>query len=758
MELSQVKANVRKMVSMGAPMEDIDGYIAAAGWTVDDVRNYNDQAQPAEPVQEQETYKKSLGDTATTALNGYMANLGKPFLAAAGATIDKIKGQKEPWSDLFGQYGAAIEDRQEEYRAKHPVSSVLTEIGGAVVSAPANTVIRGLTKVGTKAATKAGEKATANILGKITGFSNAADKGHWAWRSARQGGTLGGLTGAQQSLEEADPTLGDVVKGTAGGVVSGAVLGPAFESGVRYVVAPVGKAAWEGGKAVVNVLKGTAPGKAIRVAVDKAINGPIGYLLGSRGAAQQKADKILSKSGATSLDELVASEEAQTALNNAVRSDKKFAVRMRDAAEKELLKQDAKIEGIVDRYASPNDVNKAYIDAQKNYQAFLEGKKDPSLVELYKDPDFLKGLEKAQRELPSRNLKQGLDSLATAQEAKEGLNAIAGKEGKNMYSKAEALWGDVASDFTAQLDAKFPGYAQERAKYGRIKQAVEDLKQLYKERNLSEKSNKAKSFLSEQNKQAMTDLVGAEKAEQFFEEIRRNSKIADRLAKLYAAGENKATAAEAKARMGNLRELGDAVLAPIGAMADVLRGKGTDRYRRHIGDILLDAVQNPLTRKPTPSNMTVAEAIGTLGGKISDKAQQIEQQYKEAAAKKIADKGGFVRIPKAGYLGGKLKEKGGYAWKDKGAKKILNSEGNPVATTEEGVKNFNKWFKGSKVVDEQGNPVVVYHGTTDDFSVFDKSKTQTPMFWFTADKASLKDGRTSTNAKGGVKKNNGSIS
>lgn len=83
---------------------------------------------------------------------------------------------------------------------------------------------------------------------------------------------------------------------------------------------------------------------------------------------------------------------------------------------------------------------------------------------------------------------------------------------------------------------------------------------------------------------------------------------------------------------------------------------------------------------------------------------------------------------------------------------VLNSLGDPVAKTEEGVKNFNKWFKGSKVVDEKGNPLVVYHGTADDFSVFDKSKTQTPMFWFTADKASLKDGRTSTNAKGGVKK------
>lgn len=65
---------------------------------------------------------------------------------------------------------------------------------------------------------------------------------------------------------------------------------------------------------------------------------------------------------------------------------------------------------------------------------------------------------------------------------------------------------------------------------------------------------------------------------------------------------------------------------------------------------------------------------------------------------------------------------------------------------------FRNWFGNSKVVDEKGAPLVVYHGTNASFSVFDTRKTQTPMFWFTGDKASLSDGRTSTNAKGGIKK------
>ena len=34
--------------------------------------------------------------------------------------------------------------------------------------------------------------------------------------------------------------------------------------------------------------------------------------------------------------------------------------------------------------------------------------------------------------------------------------------------------------------------------------------------------------------------------------------------------------------------------------------------------------------------------------------------------------------------------------------------------------NFKEWFGDSKVVDENGNPLVVYHGTTKDFDVYDK--------------------------------------
>ena len=40
-----------------------------------------------------------------------------------------------------------------------------------------------------------------------------------------------------------------------------------------------------------------------------------------------------------------------------------------------------------------------------------------------------------------------------------------------------------------------------------------------------------------------------------------------------------------------------------------------------------------------------------------------------------------------------------------------NSEGNAIAKTKEAIEHFYKWFGDSKVVDESGKPLVVYHGT-----------------------------------------------
>ena len=45
----------------------------------------------------------------------------------------------------------------------------------------------------------------------------------------------------------------------------------------------------------------------------------------------------------------------------------------------------------------------------------------------------------------------------------------------------------------------------------------------------------------------------------------------------------------------------------------------------------------------------------------------------------------------------------------------MNSNGKPIAQTDEALRKFYAWFGDSKVVDEQGRPLVVYHGASADF-------------------------------------------
>ena len=65
---------------------------------------------------------------------------------------------------------------------------------------------------------------------------------------------------------------------------------------------------------------------------------------------------------------------------------------------------------------------------------------------------------------------------------------------------------------------------------------------------------------------------------------------------------------------------------------------------------------------------------------------------------------------------------------------VVNSEGRVIHPTKTGIINFWKWFGDSKVVDEQGRPLVVYHGTDAKFNTFDRRYTSGQMGFHFGDK------------------------
>lgn len=64
-----------------------------------------------------------------------------------------------------------------------------------------------------------------------------------------------------------------------------------------------------------------------------------------------------------------------------------------------------------------------------------------------------------------------------------------------------------------------------------------------------------------------------------------------------------------------------------------------------------------------------------------------------------------------------------------------NSEGKPIAKSEPALRNFWKWFGDSKVVDKDGRPLVVYHGSdVSGIEVFDSKANKTKQRQIGADK------------------------
>ncbi len=78
-----------------------------------------------------------------------------------------------------------------------------------------------------------------------------------------------------------------------------------------------------------------------------------------------------------------------------------------------------------------------------------------------------------------------------------------------------------------------------------------------------------------------------------------------------------------------------------------------------------------------------------------------------------------------------------------GNKGTYNPKDNRVT---ESASSFNSWFRGSKVVDASGKPLMMYHGTRDSFSKVDLKKSTLGLFWMTSDLDGLLRGEHGANS------------
>jgi hypothetical protein len=158
--LARIKANVAKMAAQNAPIADIDGYIAAEGVTVDDVRNFKmPSAAPAQPQAPSGLYNnataglndviyRTLGapvDLANTALRAGAAGvhaLGGPDIELPVDTV----GGHQSIADMFSKVGT---NDPSKVVASGPLDQIARAAGeGAGYAIAPDMALTGLSRAG----------------------------------------------------------------------------------------------------------------------------------------------------------------------------------------------------------------------------------------------------------------------------------------------------------------------------------------------------------------------------------------------------------------------------------------------------------------------------------------------------------------------------------------------------------------------------------------------------------------------------------
>lgn len=160
---------------------------------------------------------------------------------------------------------------------------------------------------------------------------------------------------------------------------------------------------------------------------------------------------------------------------------------------------------------------------------------------------------------------------------------------------------------------------------------------------------------------------------------------------------------------------------------------------------LLTAIEEELQGKPRYAQERIVDDVQQLAVQLDeflsqsgfDPANMTREEMRAAIMQaQDAQSGGYEQLPDTIEIDGVERP-------------TRNSKGQPLAQTEEGVRNFWNWFGDSKVVDAQGRPLVVYHGTDKKFSKVNLKKGAQNLFWFASDRASIEAGEVGA-ARSGV--------
>lgn len=161
-DLARIKRNVARMAAQNAPEEDIDGYIASEGVTIDDVKNYQSNTDALTGAVSSWAHGASLGlaDKVGGAINGIGRVLASPI---TGESV------KDAYNKGYDEIVGDSQKQREKFANNHPVAAFGLEVGGNIGGA-GKAIYNQLANKGLK-----GVKLLSGSAGVEGAVQNAAD-------------------------------------------------------------------------------------------------------------------------------------------------------------------------------------------------------------------------------------------------------------------------------------------------------------------------------------------------------------------------------------------------------------------------------------------------------------------------------------------------------------------------------------------------------------------------------------------------------
>lgn len=475
-DLDRIKRNVAKMANMGAPEEDIDGYISSEGVTIEDVRNY--RPQPEEPLYGggfTSGLRAAQAGAADVALLGGADEMKASMQAAARSAVDPNVNYDQAYDHFLNQSRQQASELQEQNKLAYGAG----QGGGGIAAALSGT---GLARGGAVIASKVAPNVTRALQGASIPYGQQLG-------AVGLGGASGGVYGFGTGQGGAEERIKKAFEfgpwGAAGGLVGVGATSAARRIAPYFLDSPlVQKALRKFGKEEPTdvIAKEVDPEETIQSLItkqeeivpvedgEKAFGKVSKQLKKDFGEEYQTALEAYKK-GDISLSELYGKRTSSLAQGAAVFPSGRavtegfFEPKVSGSYDRILKNVRENVSGVDSYYTTAEDlINAGRAKASPLYKEAYE--RSISDTGILKTAEIQDALKRAYKTYPTDLADSSPDSIKALDYAKRVLDDDIGKAkraGENNFVRSRT---QIKNELLEKMDSASPSYAKARAVAG----------------------------------------------------------------------------------------------------------------------------------------------------------------------------------------------------------------------------------------------------------------------------------------------------